>query len=375
MKKNSFGTRFASLFARTFPTPKFLTPIAAGVDISDKSVKWIVLDRTSDEVRVLSYGAIDLPEGTVNHGVIENSNALAQTLIQAKARWGYVDCVHASLPEEAGYVFSMRVPKETSRDQVLLMIEFELDGRVPIAASAAVYDYDILSSREDGKNTEDDTEIGVVAFPLDLAHQYAEAFTAADIQILSLELEPSSAARAVLNEKDSETVTMLVDFGRTRTGISVIKQNVPIFTSTVEVGGDAITRTVMEQLHLSPNEAEIFKNEDGLTPKSKSRARGKEAVIGPASALADEVARHYNYWDTRRNEHGTRMTPVGRVLLIGGSSNLKGLPEYIASRIKAPTAYGNVWQHVFSFDDSIPPIDSRTSLEYATTIGLALRTQ
>lgn len=375
MKKTSFGTRFSSLLSRTFPTPKFLTPLVAGVDISDKSLKWIILDRTPREVRVLSYGAIELPEGTVNHGVIENGNALAQVLIQAKDIWGDISCAHASLPEEAGYVFSMRVPKETPRDQVLRMIEFELDDRVPIAASASVYDYDIISSREDENNNENDMEIGVVAFPRDLAHQYADAFANADIQLLSLELEPRSAARAVLEKYDSETVTMLVDFGRARTGIAVIKQNVPIFTSTVEVGGDAITRAVMQQLHLSPSDAEIFKNNDGLTPKSKSRSLGAEAVIGPASALADEIARYYHYWDTRRNEHGTRMTPVGRVILIGGSANLNGLAEYIASRIQAPTAYGNVWQNVLSFDDSIPPIDRRTSLEYATAIGLALRTQ
>ena len=67
------------------------------------------------------------------------------------------------------------------------------------------------------------------------------------------------------------------------------------------------------------------------------------------------------------------MTPVGRVLLVGGSANLKGLPDYVAGRVQAQTERGDVWQNVASFDDYIPPIDRQHSLQYATAIGLALR--
>ena len=89
--------------------------------------------------------------------------------------------------------------------------------------------------------------------------------------------------------------------------------------------------------------------------------------------LADEVARHYRYWDTRRNEHGERMTPVGQVVLVGGSSNLNGLADFLAARVHAPTMVGDVWQHVCNFDEYIPPINRKSSLQYATAVGLALR--
>ena len=65
--------------------------------------------------------------------------------------------------------------------------------------------------------------------------------------------------------------------------------------------------------------------------------------------------------------------PVEKVFLLGGSANFKGLPEYIAGKVRAQTERPNVWQNAFSFDEYIPPIDYRTSLQYATAIGLALR--
>jgi Tfp pilus assembly PilM family ATPase len=58
---------------------------------------------------------------------------------------------------------------------------------------------------------------------------------------------------------------------------------------------------------------------------------------------------------------------------VGGSANLKGLADYIAGRAQAPCERGNVWRNVASFDEYIPPIDKRRSLQYATAIGLALR--
>jgi Tfp pilus assembly PilM family ATPase len=67
------------------------------------------------------------------------------------------------------------------------------------------------------------------------------------------------------------------------------------------------------------------------------------------------------------------MTPVSHVVLVGGSANLRGLPEYIAGRVQAPCVLGDIWDRVSDFDSYIPPIDRRTSLQYATAVGLALR--
>jgi len=277
---------------------------------------------------------------------------------------GGVKSVHAALPEEAGYVFSMTVPNAQDRDEVLHMIEFELEGRVPLHADQAVYDFDLVSETEKG------IEISVTVFPTTLVEGYVRAFAHGGIELRSLEIEAASIARAVVAVNSSD-VTLLVDFGRARTGFAILRGQVPIFTSTVSVGGTSLTETVMAALKVTDTEANTFKDEIGLL--SKDDARVHEAVMGTAATLSDEVLRHYRYWDTRRNEAGERVTPVAQVLLAGGSATLKGLPEYIASRVQAPTALVDVWRNVCSFDAYIPPIDQKQSMGFATAIGLALR--
>ena len=363
------STPTGGVFARWFPVPKLLQPRSAGIDISDASIKWLAFDPLGGKEKILSWGEEPLSEGIVVDGIIQDAAALAAALGAVKKKLGGIRYAHAALPEEAAYVFSMHVPAGSRRDGILSMIEFEFAGRVPITPAAAVYDFDVIEKY--GSSGE---EIGVVVFPRELAETYATAFRMADIHLLSLEVEARSIARAVSDISGNEPVTLLVDFGRTRTGFAVLKRGIPIFTSTVAVGGAIMTRLLVEKMSLEPTAAEEFKNEKGLlSAMGSEKSPEAEALLSTASALTEEITRHYRYWDTRRNEQGERVTPVGRVLVVGGSANLKGLPDYIAAKVQASVERPNVWQNVCSFDEYIPPFDRRTSLKFATAIGLALR--
>jgi type IV pilus assembly protein PilM len=352
-----------------FPVPQLLAPSSMGVDISDSSIKWLVLEQAPHGFRVAGFGDTKLPEGIVVGGTVRDVAALGAALAPRVDASGGVRYAHAALPEEAAYVFSMHAPQGSSRDQILKMIEFEFEGRVPIKPSAAVYDYDIIDEHDAAEGI----ELAVTVFPKDLAESYAAAFSVAGIELLSLEIEARSIARAVSSGKSDEPITLLVDFGGTHTGFAVLKRGIPIFTSTVEVGGNAMLRGLADKLGISYEEAQELNNEQGLTPQTPQAKQAAEVLTMTAAVLADEVTRHYRFWDTRRDERGDRMTPVARVLLVGGNANLKGLGSYIAGRVQAPTERGNVWLRVGTFDEYIPPIDWRASLQFATAIGLALR--
>lgn len=355
-----------SVFTRWFPTPLIAAPLAAGMDISDSSIKCMTLKPAERGFEVAMHGEKRLEEGVVSEGIVRDPKRLGASLRELQQELGVVPSAHAALPEEAAYVFSMYVPDVSDREQVRNVIEFELEGRVPIRAGQAVFDYDIVEASPDGTGA----EIGVTVFASDVVAGYAESFDVAGIQLLSLEIEARSIARAVV-PPDAADVSLIVDFGRARTGIAILKRQIPIFTTTVAVGGETMTKLIMERLSVSDVEAESFKNEHGISPEGDRRVY--EAMLGTAASLADEIARHYQYWDTKRNERGERVTQVARILLAGGSSNLRGLPDYIAGRVQAETREVNVWQNVCSFDDYIPPIDRHHSLGYATAIGLALR--
>lgn len=352
--------------SRYFPVPKMLIPNAAGIDITDSSIKWVSLTEDARGIRIGSFGQQDLPEGIVVRGAVRDTTRLGEVLKDFRKKTGIAHA-HAALPEEGAYVFDTHVPRGSMHTETMHMVEFELEGRVPIPVSQAVYDFETI-----GMTTEGDIEIGVAAFSKELAEGYIAAFNVAGVTLLSLEIEARSIGRAVSSNGD-DPIVLLADIGRARAGFAILKHGVPIFTSTVEAGGGEMTRIVKEGLGLGDTETEIFKNEQGLLALDPKVAGVRTKLEHVADALTQEVARHYRFWDTRRNEHGERVTPVGRIYLVGGSANLRGLAEYVASKVHAPTERPNVWRHVAQFDDYIPPIDRRTSLQYATAVGLALR--
>jgi len=355
-----------SAFSRWFPTPGAISPSGAGVDISDSSLKWLSLKTAAHGWEVDRHLEIPLEGGVVEGGVVRDEKRLGAAIAQLHKEVGGGGFVHAALPEEVAYVFNMHVQDVHNREQVLNIIEFELEGRVPLKANQAVYDYDIVEMHPD----ENGAEVGVTVFPKDVVEGYVNAFLYSGLRLLSLEIEARSIARSVVS-KENEDVVLVADFGRARTGIAILKRGIPIFTSTVSVGGDAMTRVIVEKLGVDEHAADTFKNENGIAPGGDAKVL--EAMSGTAAALADEITRHFQYWDTKRNEHGERVTPVEKVILCGGSSNLKGLPEYIAARVHANTERANIWRNVCSFDNYIPPIEKHYSLGYATAVGLALR--
>src|SRR5690606_17215407 len=119
----------------------------------------------------------------------------------AKKHFAGPSAAHAALPEEAVYVFSMHVPVRSSRREIMNMIEFELEGRVPIPPKQAVYDYDTIDTHDDLGE-----EIAVTVFPREVAEGYIEAFDNAGIEVVSLELEARSVGRAV-SKAHNEPVT------------------------------------------------------------------------------------------------------------------------------------------------------------------------
>lgn len=358
---------FLQTFSRLFPTPHALYPPAAGLDITDASVKWLELAPHGESFRVLSYGFEPLPEGIVVNGVVEDVEGLAAALTSVRMKWKGHARAHAALPEEAAYVFSIHVPKGSSREHILSAIEFEFEGRVPLPIAQAVYDFDIVE-----EHGAEGMEVSVAAFPKALANSYVEACALAGIELLSLELEARSIARAVCSPTSLSGAYLLADFGRNRTGFAILKHCIPIFTTTVNIGGRGLTEALMKKLSLSEDGARAFKNEHGLVP-GEGIAAGTESALALASAFADEVLQQYHFWNTRRNPLGEREVPLSGVLLVGGSANLRGLADYVSGRVQAPVERPNVWRNVCNFDEYIPPIERRASLQYATVIGLALR--
>lgn len=354
---------FAERALQLFPPPDFLLMPSVGLDISDTSIRFMELEKTKNGMRLGKFGSHTITEELVVEGKIMDQDAFAKELKQVKKKYN-LHFARVSLPEEHVYLFQTTIPSNIDNDEELRStLEFQLEEHVPVPPREAIFDYEVIDVNGD------ETYVNIAVFSNVIVQSYVDVLEIADIVPLSFEVEAQALARSVI--PDRKETYMIVDFGRKRTGIAIVSGGFLQFSTTVLVGGDTLTRAMKKLLELPEEEITKIKNEKGIT-QIGDNSELTASLMSTVSALKDEVSKHYTYWNTRAATRGTE-GEIKKLILCGGSSNLAGLPEYLAFSIQAPVEIANVWVNVFSFDDVIPPIHRRKSLGYAAAIGLALR--
>ncbi|MBI3634557.1 MAG: pilus assembly protein PilM [Candidatus Yonathbacteria bacterium] len=356
-----------SKFFQFFPPPQFLQMKAVGLDISDVSLRFVELIETKQGMEIGRFGERAIPRGVIEGGEVKKPSDLRAILSEVKKEYN-LEFVAVSLPEEKAYLFDLRLP-QTGKSNIRGAIELALEERVPLKASEALFDYQIE------KESDTTMYVNVSVVPRALIDGYLEAFSMSGIIPVAFEIEAQSVTRAIIPDEDNRA-SMIVDFGRTRTGITIVEGGMVEFTSTVPVGGGALTEAIMKKMNISYDEAEKIKHEKGITSKEGNEDLSL-ALVSAISVLRDEIAKLYAYWQKRDDTHDAKHMGINKIYLCGGDSNLAGFVEYLTTGLDISVDVGlaNIFVNMNSLNNYVPTISFSDSLSYATAIGLALRCQ
>jgi type IV pilus assembly protein PilM len=334
---------------------------SCALDISDKSIKYGRLVPSAGGLSLEDYGSVKIADGIISSGKINDEVKLVEVLKSIRIK-NNLNFVRIALPEEQMYIFNLVLPKTEGVD-IQETILLQLEEHIPISASEAVFDFDIISE------TDSNVLVQVAASDASFLESYLSVFERAGLHPLSFELEDQAIARAVVPHESTETV-MIVDFGQTRTGISIASAGRVMFSSTFDMGGHGLTDMLAKSFNVSFEEAEKLK-----------RAYGKDQgtpndllpiIISNISVLRDELNKHYSYWHSHDGEDGKPHAKIERILLCGGDSNLIGIVQYLGASMKVPVEYVNTWVNVMDIENDVPQMSFVDSLSYTTVIGLAL---
>lgn len=348
-----------------FPPPRYLTMPNVGVDISDTSLKYVQFQKRKSrdsDLRLEQWGDIDVPEGVVNRGDVADVAKLGKVLEEAREKTGAA-YVRVSLPEERAYIFETTVKRDTPFKEIRGLLEFKLEENVPLPPREAFFDYQIVDT-----DTKDFTVV-VAVYARETILSYYEACQRAELMPLSFEVEAQAISRAVV-PRDTKGTTMVVDFGKTRTGIGIVHNGVLLYTSTIDIGGLSLSSAMREVLgDVSESELTDIKNTRGLVDTVENE-KVAVALRTEVANIKNELQTRIQYWHTR--EVDKRERSIAKIILCGGSSNLRGLPEYLRRELSIPAVRASVWQNAFSIENYVPPITKRYSFGYTTAVGLAL---
>jgi len=348
-------------YNRYFPTPSYLAMNSFAVDISDQSIKYGELLATTRGLRLGHFGKEKIPEGVVDSGKIADPGKLIE-ILKALKKKEKLNFVRVSLPEEQMYLFTLSLPTASEkelRDMILLQIE----EHIPLKAIDTVFEYEIVSK------TDSNILVEISAISIATIESYLSVFSEAGLSVVSFELEAQAIARAVIPVEDKEPV-MIVDFGDTRTGVSIVHDGKVFFTTTLDLGGINLTNMISKNFSLSFEKAEEMKRSYGLDGISNIEDIFP-VILNGISVLRDELNKQYQYWKNHEN-YGIKHDEISKIILCGGDANLTGLSDYLEASMNIKVEHANTWVNISDMKVSIPNMSFEESLGYTTVLGLAL---
>lgn len=365
-----------------------------GLDVGTSFVRCVVgsLDLGSEEPKVSVVGHGSAPNLGMRKGLVAHVDDVVAAINQAASEAERISGVpirnatvningaHIVGVDSKGVIAISTANREISLEDKLRVEDAATIMQIPanreiIQVFPKNYRVDGHDSIKDpigmrGVRLEVDTHIVTVATPnirsldavLERAHIVATHHTVAGL----------AAAEAVLNRKQKEAGTLVLDIGAGTTNMAIIEDGEVQNVAVIPMGGINITNDLAIGLKTDLEIAEAVKvkhaalSDSAKTGKVSVEHERRNHVFNSAEitmiveARVDEIL---DYVDKELKKiHKSRKLPGG-VVLVGGTTNLPGIAEFTREKLQLAARHGKL--------DDFPGIMSDIKKpEYVTAIGL-----
>ena len=344
-----------------------------GIDIGHMNIRIVQAERTAAGIRVTKIAETETPEDTVRDGLIRDPELVGSAIRQAMKE-GHIHAQKAVIAASGGAVFVRSVPFPKMNAQMLReSIRFEASRYVPGSIEDSYVEGEVV-----GNIGETQMNVLLAAAPRDIVDGRIATCNAAGLDVTVVEIETFAAYRALLESdtaKLSATKTfILVDIGATNTTVSVIERGIYVMHRSMPAAGNTWTDGLKSAFKLEAVDAEAGKRaldlSEILTNSGKENPPLK-VIATQIDELIRELRRSMNYLQTQnQGSEASQNTEIDGMYLCGGGAKLKGLDQYIQSKLGIPVTTIGV------FDNPIITQNggfTGSGVDLAVATGLAMR--
>jgi type IV pilus assembly protein PilM len=348
--------------------------ISVGLDIGSSAVRAAEVE-TSQNRRVLRrYAQVGLPHGYVVDGEIINVPGVSEALRRLWAEGGFSRTkVVTGISGPRVFVRQAEVPAQNAED-LRSSLKFDAQELVPIAMEDASFDFSVL---DDGKgpngdkppNPEQKMRVLIVAAHREVLRTHLAALKGAGLTATAMDAAPLALLRAVppAPEGDPSAAEVIVSIGAELTTVAVRQAGVPRFIRSLTVGGDNVTETIANAMHLEMAAAERLKR-GAVAEGTPQLSQARKAMSVELKDLAEDVRGTVDFFMAQ-----TEGATIDRLLITGGASQTEGLAAAIGSTVQASVVQIDPFSSLALADLELDADAMRRASASATTaVGLAL---
>ncbi|MFA6355107.1 MAG: type IV pilus assembly protein PilM [Candidatus Paceibacterota bacterium] len=374
--KNIISTGLASL-SEMFSSNKGTESIL-GIDIGSSAIKVVQLKKKNGKAILETYGAISLgPYGNTDIGSITNlqTDDIIRALIDVMKESNVtIKSGIIAIPSSSSLIFTISLPSKITEDKLASVVPIEARKYIPVPIAEVTLDWfvlpketessenNIMEKPVEGAVLDAKTEVLVVAIHNDILTRYQEILKKTELHSDSFEMEIFSNIRSSFSH-DLAPV-LLMDFGASKTKLSIVEEGVVHVFHVVNRGGAEITKNIASSLGISFTEAEKLKRTVGLDLNSNPEVAdiirlSLDYILSDTNSIVFAYQKKYN-----KN--------ISKVILTGGGSLTKGLMERATSNFHTEVVYSNPFSKTEA-PAFLAPILEISGPEFSVAVGLALR--
>ncbi len=387
---------------------------AVGLDIGGSSVKVVQMAKAGDGFRLTQFGVQPVGTkfneegssiGTDREAVVE---AIRQLIKSRKISTKYVI---SSVSGESVIVRIIRMPfiDSSKRADLEFAVRNEARDFIPFEMDDVVFDYQRLGDvTVDGQKS---MEVLIVAVKKELIQDHINLLNEAGLEPIIIDVGSFALVNALIAAKsvDKSEAVALVNIGADVTSIAVMRDSMTRFTRDFSTAGRNITNALVSDLGLPWNDAEELKLRYGIILEGEaSRSAANAAPEDTSSSLQmvqdlsraiDEIAGASNAAVSGQDEQASRISEickqvvsdiasevkrsllyyenqldgesVSRIILSGGTANMRNIAAYFEHLLDIPTETCRVLEK-FPGHESGEGVGSESPM-FGVGVGLALR--
>jgi type IV pilus assembly protein PilM len=341
-----------------------------GLDIGTHSIKLVHLKKIHEGFKLLNYEIRStIPEGHEHTLSDLNSDRyapiLSQMLKSLKINPKKIKHIVSSIGGDNTSIKQIRTIFLPD-DELESALFFEAKKHMPISGSEMLLDYQVLNVEEKTNNM----NILLASTTKSQLQEHTSILASAGIAPGVVDVESLAIANSfILNTFVEDGVFILLNLGAYKTNMAIYGPKAKFFARDINWGGYHFSKDIATRRKGSFEEAEKYKFEHGI--KKETVSTEKESLLSLDIAqksveeqLAQEVKRSLRFYVKEAGNSDFR-----KILLMGGTANLKGLPEYLQENLNIPVEIFNPFTSLEmpeKFRDSQDP-------QLALALGMAMR--
>ncbi|MFN9367154.1 MAG: type IV pilus assembly protein PilM [Planctomycetia bacterium] len=352
------------------------SPYAWGIDIGKSSLKALRCRRPDDDSRELVAEAFDYIEYPT---VLTQSDADPVELVRTALRDFMArntvvgDRVAVSVPGQSGLSKFIKLPPIEAK-KIPDIVRYEARQQIPFPLEQVIWDWQRLAGGMEEAGFVLDAEVAIFAMKREQVYKALEPLTAAGIEVDILQLSPIALANMVMFDQLPDPATIdpdkppqslvLVATGVDSTDV-VVTNGLRIWQRSMPIGGSTFSKALVKDLKLTFGKAEHLKRNAVRAEDPKAVFKAMRPVFGEFAA---ELQRSLNYFTG-----ADRGATLGRVLLLGNSTKLRGLAEYVGKQLQLDVQRLEKFNRLAGQAVLAAPAFRENRLAFGTAYGLALQ--